>query len=101
MGWALSIKIGAIADAHVVEAAPVPLEPGQARIAVRRFALTANNITYAAFGTAMRYWDFFPGDDGGAGCRSGGSARSSRAAPPGWSRANASMAISRRPRSSW
>ena len=27
---------------------------------VDRFALTANNITYAAFGDAMSYWDFFP-----------------------------------------
>jgi hypothetical protein len=36
------------------------LEPGQAALAVETFALTANNITYAAFGDAMRYWDFFP-----------------------------------------
>lgn len=23
-------------------------------------AITTNNITYAAFGEAMQYWDFFP-----------------------------------------
>jgi hypothetical protein len=37
-----------------------PLEPGQVRLAVEAFALTANNITYAAFGEAMKYWQFFP-----------------------------------------
>jgi hypothetical protein len=40
-------------------AAP-PLAQGQAALAVEAFALTANNITYAAFGDAMRYWEFFP-----------------------------------------
>ena len=28
-----------------------------------KFALTANNVTYAAFGDAMHYWKFFPGPD--------------------------------------
>jgi Protein of unknown function (DUF2855) len=37
---------------------------GQALLTVDRFGLTANNITYAAFGDAMSYWDFFPGPDG-------------------------------------
>lgn len=45
-----------------------PLQPGQARLAVQRFSLTANNITYAAFGEAMRYWDFFPSGDAALGC---------------------------------
>ena len=36
------------------------LTDGQIRVAVDRFALTANNITYAAVGDAMHYWDFFP-----------------------------------------
>jgi hypothetical protein len=44
------------------------LEPGQVRLAVERFALTANNITYAAFGEAMKYWQFFPSGDGALGC---------------------------------
>jgi hypothetical protein len=37
-----------------------PLADGQVRCRIDRFALTANNITYAAFGTAMNYWQFFP-----------------------------------------
>ena len=31
---------------------------------VETFGLTANNITYAVFGEAMSYWDFFPAEDG-------------------------------------
>ena len=51
------------------------LADGQVRVAISRFALTSNNITYAAFGDAMNYWRFFPvvplpggeEDDGGWG----------------------------------
>ncbi len=45
-----------------------PLEDGEARLAVVHFALTANNITYAAFGEAMKYWQFFPAADPAWGC---------------------------------
>ncbi len=45
-----------------------PLAAGEARLAVDRFALTANNITYAAFGEAMKYWQFFPSGDPALGC---------------------------------
>jgi hypothetical protein len=37
---------------------------GKAVLAIDRFALTANNITYAAFGEQMAYWAFFPAEDG-------------------------------------
>jgi Protein of unknown function (DUF2855) len=37
-----------------------PLNPGEARLRIDSFALTSNNITYAVFGDAMKYWDFFP-----------------------------------------
>ncbi|WP_252511215.1 DUF2855 family protein [Phreatobacter aquaticus] len=37
---------------------------GRAVLAIDRFALTANNITYAAFGDQMSYWAFFPAGDG-------------------------------------
>ena len=45
-----------------------PLAPGQVRLAVQAFSLTANNITYAAFGEAMKYWQFFPAGDPALGC---------------------------------
>ncbi len=38
----------------------VALADGQVRVRIDNFALTANNITYAAFGDAMNYWQFFP-----------------------------------------
>ena len=37
---------------------------GEVVLRVDRFALTANNVTYAVFGDAMRYWGFFPAEDG-------------------------------------
>ena len=45
-----------------------PLADGEARLRIERFALTANNITYAAFGDAMKYWEFFPTGDAAWGC---------------------------------
>lgn len=42
-----------------------PVGDGEVMLAVDRFAFTANNITYAVFGEAMHYWDFFPtGEEG-------------------------------------
>ncbi|MEI8030264.1 MAG: DUF2855 family protein [Comamonadaceae bacterium] len=38
------------------------LNSGEVRLRVDKFALTSNNITYAAFGQAMNYWSFFPVD---------------------------------------
>lgn len=41
-----------------------PLNAGEIRLEIERFAFTANNITYAAFGDMMKYWDFFPAVEG-------------------------------------
>jgi hypothetical protein len=38
-------------------------EDGQALLRIESFGLTSNNITYAVFGEAMNYWDFFPASD--------------------------------------
>src|SRR5690554_2813771 len=45
------------------------LAEGQARLRIHRLALTANNITYAAFGHTphLRYWHYFPVADEGWG----------------------------------
>lgn len=61
-------------DLHRVRAVPpddTPLGPGDARIRIEAFALSANNISYAAFGEALRYWDFFPAAPGAEGERWG------------------------------
>ena len=44
------------------------LAEGQVRLRIDAFALTSNNITYAAFGEAMNYWSFFPTGDAQTGC---------------------------------
>jgi len=40
------------------------LAPGQVLLKVDHFAFTSNNVTYAAFGSAMKYWNFFPTEAG-------------------------------------
>lgn len=42
------------------ESAPADLQPNEVRIALESYALTANNVTYAASGFAIGYWQFFP-----------------------------------------
>lgn len=37
-----------------------PPAAGEALLKISRVAITTNNITYAAFGDAMQYWNFFP-----------------------------------------
>lgn len=41
-----------------------PLADGQVLIKIDKFAFTSNNVTYAAFGDAMSYWNFFPAEEG-------------------------------------
>lgn len=40
-----------------------PLDSGQIRVAIDKFALTANNITYGVVGEKIGYWQFFPCED--------------------------------------
>jgi len=49
---------------RVVDDPPVPLPESGARLRIASFALTSNNITYAAVGDMLRYWDFFPAAPG-------------------------------------
>jgi Protein of unknown function (DUF2855) len=58
------VKRDDLRECRIAESpAPEP-GPGQARLRVDTFGLTANNVTYAVFGEAMSYWDFFPAEDG-------------------------------------
>lgn len=49
---------------RIDDAPPVALAPGQARLEVERFALTANNVTYGAIGDLLGYWAAFPAPEG-------------------------------------
>lgn len=42
----------------------IAIADGEVLLGIDRFALTANNITYAVFGEAMSYWNFFPAAGG-------------------------------------
>lgn len=56
----LLVDLADITKIELDEVAQVPLKPGQARLKIIRFALTANNVTYAAAGAVIGYWQFFP-----------------------------------------
>ena len=61
----LLVRKDQLAETRLHTGDDAPLAQGQVRASVDLFALTSNNITYAAFGDAMRYWQFFPsGEDG-------------------------------------
>lgn len=49
-----------IAQTKLIETDVPVLSSGQALLAIERFALTANNITYGVAGDMIGYWKFFP-----------------------------------------
>ncbi len=54
------VRKDALHTTQIVAVDDAPLKDGEIRLRVEQFAFTANNITYAAFGEAMQYWQFFP-----------------------------------------
>ena len=65
MPTTLLVRQDALDQTRLLTTPDLALSSGQIRVRIAPFALTANNVTYAAFGTAMHYWDFFPsGEDG-------------------------------------
>ncbi|WP_431511140.1 DUF2855 family protein [Variovorax sp. DAIF25] len=59
----LQIRKSQLGDTRLDDRTDTPLADGQVRVRIDSFALTSNNITYAAFGEAMSYWRFFPTGD--------------------------------------
>ena len=60
----LEVSRASLGTTRIVEAPLPELAEGQALLAVRRFALTANNVSYAVFGDMMAYWSLFPAEAG-------------------------------------
>lgn len=58
------VKRDDLRECRVVGSDAPEVGSGQALLRVHAFGLTANNVTYAVFGDAMSYWDFFPAPDG-------------------------------------
>lgn len=65
MNTTLLVRKDQLAITRMATTLDAPLAPGQIRVGVDRFALTSNNITYAAFGDAMSYWQFYPSAENG------------------------------------
>jgi Protein of unknown function (DUF2855) len=61
---AFLVKRDDLRESRIVASEPLQPAPGQAVLRVEKFGLTANNITYAVFGEAMSYWNFFPAEAG-------------------------------------
>jgi len=51
-----------LGESQIQQVSLAPLAQGEALLKVDRVAVTTNNITYAAFGEAMQYWNFFPSE---------------------------------------
>ncbi len=62
------VRKDSLAQTHWHDLPDAPLADGQVRVRIDRFALTSNNITYAAFGDAMNYWRFYPTGEDAWGC---------------------------------
>ncbi len=49
-----------ITEVRIADNPVADMKPGQVRLTVDRFGYSANNITYAAAGDTLKYWEFFP-----------------------------------------
>jgi uncharacterized protein DUF2855 len=58
------VKRDDLRECRIVAGEPPEPGPGQALLRVDTFGLTSNNVTYAVFGEAMSYWDFFGAEEG-------------------------------------
>src|SRR4051794_18327820 len=63
MPWHLLMDRADLSHTELVDTSDPEPGPGQVVLRVDRVGMTANNVTYAVFGDAMNYWDFFPTED--------------------------------------
>jgi hypothetical protein len=59
----LLVEKGHLAHTRIESTESIALAEGQARMRIERVGLTANNISYAATGDKLQYWQFFPAAD--------------------------------------
>jgi len=60
----LLVRKTALAETTLMAAKLPELSEGEARLRVELFSLTANNVTYGAFGDFLKYWQFYPAPEG-------------------------------------
>jgi hypothetical protein len=58
--WTFAVARDDLSRTTLVESGRPAVAGGEALLRVDRVGLTANNVTYAVLGDAMRYWQFFP-----------------------------------------
>ena len=58
----LEVHRSTIGETQLRDLEEVELAERQVLLRIDKFAITANNITYAVFGDMLGYWDFFPSD---------------------------------------
>lgn len=89
----LLVRHDHLATTRLAHTDAAALAEGQVRVRVDRFALTANNITYAAMGGMLNYWKFYPAAKRAGGlCRCGALAAWSNRAMLMWRWASACTA---------
>ena len=54
------VKRADLRESKFEDLARPELGDGQARLRIKKFAFTANNVTYGAAGDLIGYWNFFP-----------------------------------------
>lgn len=65
--WTFAVARDDLRRTTIADGTTPPLRAGEALLRVDRVGLTANNVTYAVLGEAMRYWRFFPAGPRGLG----------------------------------
>ncbi len=60
----IQVKRDNILETRELELPQAALAEGQVRVAIDKYALTANNVTYAVAGDMIGYWNFYPREDG-------------------------------------
>ena len=58
------VNRSALGETELVDLPDAPLAPGEVRLRIQSFSVTANNISYAVIGEAFGYWNFFPAQEG-------------------------------------
>lgn len=64
MTWDLLVRRDDLTVTRLDDGGDPTAGPGQVVLKLDRVGLTANNVTYAALGDAMSYWQFFPAPQG-------------------------------------
>ncbi|MEP5766644.1 MAG: DUF2855 family protein [Halieaceae bacterium] len=59
----LWVERAELRNTRVVNSDFTELEAGEVRVAIEKFALTSNNVTYAVSGDKIGYWQFYPAED--------------------------------------